>query len=601
MPVITEQNGVKTVKGLPDRWGRKAYAELKAARGDAIGHVSQQYKDISAMLDAITGGALPVDATDSNLCILAETYANDCASFSARITDPAALAQKMAEICSLRGIVAPDFDNPSQIIYRCTDAAWWRRKMRKTHGRSREHAAIRLGFVSTQTGKYCSDETAQCRVSQNRRNAATLGATTMTNTETDQSFSLADLAAKGTGNKRIRRGELMMRLAGCAELAIEYGHVGIFVTLTTPSKFHAVLEKSGAPNPKYNGATPLQAHQHLTAVWALTRAQNGRDGIAPYGFRIAEPHHDGCTHWHMLVFMPKNDALIFMMNLADYAMEEDGEEAGAEASRVKFDIMDRTKGGAAGYLAKYVAKNIGDNDAEEDLFGKTIITKEMRVDAWAGVWGIRQFQPMGQPPVTVWREMRRVEADKVAGDLVPEHVKAAHAACQRVLSETETDEAGKPMVIHAANWHEYLTAQGGVNRGKNYLIGLCAPVVMIEGRYGLIEAPKSIGIYCKEEPEVIYQSTRYTWKKSGGAVRFCSPWSPVNNCTEAIEPPWAKAARQPQEIADFDFEDWYYSFEAGEFILYPEEVEAFTAEAKAAAKIQRTNTVWTEPKRGNYA
>lgn len=583
MPVITQAHGVKTVKGLPARWAARAYKELSAAQEGVIGAMPERYKVLAAMLDEVTNAPLPLDATDAHLCVLAERYANECASVGATLHDLGALRARMAWIVVDKGLEVPDEADDKQFIYRCTDPAWWRRNLRRVHGRAFEHAAIRLGFVSVRAGAYCSDETVKRRLAQNRRNTKSLESVTMEN-ENGQSFTLAALAAKGTSNKTIRRGELMLRMAGCEDIATELGDVGLFVTLTNPSKYHAVLAASGTLNPKYNGATPREAQQALMDVWACTRAKNQRDGLRPYGFRIAEPHHDGCPHWHILMFAPADQIDQVEANLRTYALAEDGDEPGAQANRVKFVRIDPRLGTAAGYIAKYVGKNIDDEhvgvhvDADgviaADLVGDEVIRPSQRVEAWAATWGIRQFQPIGQPPVTVWRELRRVEAERVAG--APQHIADAWAACQR---ETATDaDTGEVTVTKPADFAAYIRAQGGVNMGRDYRIAIAAPLKAVEGRYGLIDRPVPTGIYCRAAPDITYASMRHTWRRTGVAVALRSPRSPVNNCTQDLEPYWADSAAAPQEVAPHDDSEWW-----GAFDLPGDQAQALVDEMKKYA------------------
>ena len=41
--------------------------------------------------------------------------------------------------------------------------------------------------------------------------------------------------------------------------------------------------------------------------WARIRACWKRKGITAFGVRIAEPHHHGTPHWHLLIFMKPTD------------------------------------------------------------------------------------------------------------------------------------------------------------------------------------------------------------------------------------------------------------------------------------------------------
>jgi hypothetical protein len=174
-------------------------------------------------------------------------------------------------------------------------------------------------------------------------------------------------------------------------------------------------------------------------VWARVRAAWARKGIDNYGFRVAEPHHDGTPHWHLMLFIPAEQEKQASEIFKRYALEEDGNERGAEEYRFKAVTIDPKKGSATGYIAKYISKNIDGHGLEADLYGRDAASSAARIGAWASVWRIRQFQQIGGPSVTVWRELRRLEAQEVDQETLQKITQAA-------------DEG---------NWEDYIELMGG--------------------------------------------------------------------------------------------------------------------------------------------
>lgn len=478
---------------------------------------------------------------------------------------------------------------PSSVAARLKSATWWVRQMRKMAARELE-TIIRnhLGFVHRRSQLYVSNEQVRRRREQKARNAAMLSLKTIIN-EMGEEFQLDEVVAGSNANPMVRRAELMVRIAGFEHMAQELDHIGEFITLTCPSRFHAHTEKYSQKNPKFDGSTPIDAQAYLNQVWARIGAALSREKIKIYGFRVTEPHHDGCPHWHGLFFMEKKHQQRFRQLVALHGCREDRKELKlyykekrkdalvaarqqwefhckiakennqskptlksfiakqrVEAdvwrdadyrlfhqvsARVLFKAINWNKGTAAGYIAKYIAKNIdGKNNAGDSIGGDyeseeylSAVDAAVRVDAWSATWGIRQFQQIGGAPVTVWRELRRLRvSDYEEGDIIEQAAVAADVG----------------------DWGKFTMLMGGIDvSSRNRPIKLYREDNPLLNVYGEQRIADIQGVVAVETGEMMYSRfhewtvvTRKPENISAGVLGFeqgVSPaWTCVNNSTK---------------------------------------------------------------------
>ncbi|EPZ5495422.1 TPA: replication endonuclease [Citrobacter farmeri] len=416
-------------------------------------------------------------------------------------------------------------------VARLMDDEWWINQLKAQRMRWHEALLIAAGEVNKDRSPYASKHAVRDVHSRRLANLEYLKSCELENKVTGERIDLISKVMGSISNPEIRRMELMNTIAGIERYAAVEGHVGMFITLTAPSKYHPTRQvgngkdKTVQLNHGWNGEayTPKDAQRYLCRIWSLMRTAFKDNDLQVYGMRVVEPHHDGTPHWHMMLFCKRQQRKEITEIMRRYALKEDGDERGA--ARNRFQAKHLNKGGAAGYIAKYIAKNIDgyalDGELDKDT-GKPLKDTAAAVTAWASTWRIPQFKPIGLPTMGAYRELRKLPRGVSIADEFDERVEAARAAAD------------------GGDFDLYITAQGGANVPRDDQTVRVARSVSDDVNEYEEDIERVVGIYAPHLGARHVHITRSSeWRivpkvlavepltlKSG----IAAPRSPVNNC-----------------------------------------------------------------------
>lgn len=421
-------------------------------------------------------------------------------------------------------------------ISRLINDEWWINQFKAQRMRWHEALLIAAGEVNKDRSPYASRTAIRDVHSRRLANLEYLKSCELENKVTGERIDLISKVMRSISNPEIRRMELMNTIAGIERYAAGQGDVGMFITITTPSKYHPTRQvgkgdkKTVQLNHGWNDTafTPKDGQRYLCRIWSLMRTAFKDNDLQVYGMRVVEPHHDGTPHWHMMLFCKPEQRKHITEIMRRYALKEDGDEKGAAAQR--FEAKHLNQGGAAGYIAKYIAKNIDgyalDGQVDHDT-GKPLTDTAAAVTAWASTWRIPQFKSIGLPTMGAYRELRKLPRGVSIADEFDERVEAARAAAD----EGEFDL--------------YIAAQGGANVPRDSQTVRVARNVTDEVNAYEEDIERVVGIYAPHlGSELVHVTRTAEWRivpkllavepltlKSG----IAAPRSPVNNCGHCNE------------------------------------------------------------------
>ncbi|EBF0867824.1 replication endonuclease [Salmonella enterica] len=534
------------------RFCTKGYQRIVATeRLDALLTLPQLSKR-----DVQTAATLTAGAFNGEFDRLCTQYGDDM-TFSDALT----VYQKMADRALLLNITPPyyeslrtdrdrrtepDVEKLPGAFLRLSCADWWNTKLWRLRRIWREEQLRAACLVSRKKSAYMSRDALTEFREQRRRMKQFLKSHELVN-EDGFTIDMADVYYSGNSNPLHRRHEMMANMKGLELIALERGDVAVFVTVTCPSAWHATTE-DGHPNPKWNGSTIRDSSDYLVyRFFAAVRKKLNRKKLRWYGVRVAEPHHDGTVHWHMMIFTRPEDRETIVNEMRDIAIREDRDELGDDITpRFKHEIITPDKGTPTGYIATYIGKNLdkGAVKGNDPKTGRPLVDDESglpmtesveRAVGWAGLHGVRQFQFFGIPSRQVWRELRRLACQMARTPDGPQKLK--DPAMDDVL-----------VAADAGCFASYITKQGGVLiPRKDYVVRTAYDVADRPNDYGetglqiygiwsphigehsrICTHPDNWTLVRKQpEPKDNAPEPGFAVDLSGG---FAAPWTRGNNC-----------------------------------------------------------------------
>ncbi|HBL7051861.1 TPA: replication endonuclease [Enterobacter cloacae] len=426
----------------------------------------------------------------------------------------------------------------------CAD--WWYRKLWQMRCEWREEQLRAVCLVNKKASPYVSYEAVIHKREQRRKSLEFFQSHELVNADGD-TLDMEDVVNASSSNPAHRRNEMMACVKGLELIAEMRGDCAVFYTITCPSRFHATLN-NGRPNPKWTSETVRQSSDYLVDTFAAFRKTMHKAGLRWYGVRVAEPHHDGTVHWHLLCFMRKKDRRTLTALLRKFAIREDRAELGNNTGpRFKSELINPRKGTPTSYIAKYISKNIDGRGLAKEISketGKLLRDSAEHVSAWASLHRVQQFRFFGIPGRQAYRELRllagqaaRAQGDKKAGTPVLEN-----ARLDAVLAAAD-----------AGCFATYIMKQGGVLvPRKHHLIRTAYELNDEPGTYG----DHGIRIYGIWSPIVEGRICTHAmkWKMVRKAVDVQeatadqgarAPWTRGNNC-----PPVEKTYQTGGELPD---------------------------------------------------
>lgn len=411
----------------------------------------------------------------------------------------------------------------------CAD--WWYRKLWQMRCEWREEQLRAVCLVNKKASPYISYEAVIHKREQRRKSLEFFKSHELVNADGD-TLDMEEVVNASNSNPAHRRNEMMACVKGLELIAEMRSDCAVFYTITCPSRFHATLN-NGRPNPKWTNETVRHSSDYLVETFAAFRKAMHKAGLRWYGVRVAEPHHDGTVHWHLLCFMRKKDRRSITALLRKFAIREDREELGKNTGpRFKSELINPRKGTPTSYIAKYISKNIDGRGLAKEVSketGRSLRDSAEHVTAWASLHRVQQFRFFGIPGRQAYRELRllagqagRAQGDKKAGAPVLEN-----ARLDAVLAAAD-----------AGCFATYIMKQGGVLVPRKHHL--------VRTAYELNDEPSAYGdhgirIYGIWSPIVEGRICTHAikWKMVRKAVDVqeatadqgaCAPWTRGNNC-----------------------------------------------------------------------